>query len=107
MNMPEEFEYNDEFFFDPRMRASATQNFSATWFALYSQKISNEFRKHDDDARRLKAEFQWWGFRVVGLAVFALSLAAIEPAFLHSAVDAGHLPVFVSSAVAALAGIAA
>jgi hypothetical protein len=87
----QEFQYNDEFFFDPNMRERAARSFSAIWFALYSEKISTEFREHDAVAKRLKREFQVWGFRVLGLAVLALSIAALEPTFLPQVVDADLL----------------
>jgi len=102
----QEFEYNDEFFFDATMREDAARYFSNIWFALYSETISNEFRKHDDEARKLKTNFQIWGFRVVGLAVFGLSVAAIEPTFLHPAIDADYLHKTSSKVAAALAGLA-
>src|SRR5215831_14537237 len=99
MNNDHNFEYNDEFFFDDVARTRATKTFSAIWFALYSSRIADEFKKHDDVGRKLKSEFQLWGFLVVGLAVLALSLAAIEPTFVQPAIDAGVLPVVVRKAV--------
>src|SRR4051794_23534170 len=102
----QEFQYNDEFFFDPLMRERAERDFSAIWFALYSEKISKEFREHDETAKRLKREFQTWGFRVVGFAVLALSIAALEPTFLPQVVDAGYLPDISGEIVATIAALA-
>src|SRR5215470_20227415 len=96
----QEFQYNDEFFFDSLMREQAARNFSAVWFALYSEKITREFREHDETAKRLKREFQAWGFRVVGLAVLALSIATLEPTFLPQVIEAGYLPDITGEIVA-------
>jgi hypothetical protein len=102
----EDFEYNDEFFFDATTRERAAADFSNIWFALHSEKMAAEFRKNDDEAKRLKAEFQLWGFRVVILAVLALSLAAVEPTFLRPATEAGYLHSATSEIVAAFGGLA-
>ena len=102
----QDFEYNDEFFFDQATRDRAAKRFPRIWFALYSDKISQEFKKHDEVAKHLKSDFQKWGFRVISLAVFALSVAAVEPTFLHPMIDAGYLPKLISKALATLAGLA-
>jgi hypothetical protein len=102
----EDFEYNDEFFFDATTRQRAAADFSDIWFALHSEKMAAEFRKNDDETKRLKAEFQLWGFGVVILAVIALSLAAVEPTFLRPATEAGYLHSATSEIVASVGGLA-
>jgi hypothetical protein len=100
------FEYNDEFFFDPRARDRAAKQFSNIWFALYSKKLSDAFKENDEKTKALKVGFQWSGFGVVGLAVLALSLAAIEPTFIRTAVERGMVHARTSEIVAAVASIA-
>jgi hypothetical protein len=102
----EGFAYNDEFFFNEEVRKKAAAEFSSIWFALYSENVSNEFRKNDNTAKKLKADFQWWGFLVVGFAVLALSIAALEPTLLRPAAGAGYLPKATIETAATLAGLA-
>mgnify|MGYP001766176244 CR=1 FL=1 len=103
-----EFEFNDEFFLKPEIEAKGASTFQRTWFAIHNPNISKAFNDIDILAKQQKRKFQNFGFWAVGFAVLALSLAAIESAFILPAVDAHQLPKGVSTAVAlaaALAGI--
>lgn len=106
--MEKPFEYNDEFFLDEEARKRARAEFAPIWFALHSDEIVSTFRGLDEEAKRLKSGFQKWGLGVVILAVLALSIAAIEPAYIHPLVDKNLLPKSASlyaGAAAAIAGL--
>jgi hypothetical protein len=101
----EDFEYNDEFFFKDAIRDRAAAEFSSIWFALYSEKVRDEFGKNDEKTKKLKEDFQWWGFLVVRFAVVALAIAAVEPTLLRPAAEAGYLPHAASVVAAVFAGL--
>jgi hypothetical protein len=108
--MSGKFAYNDEMFPEGEDRARAEKEFKEIWFALDSTVIRDTFLIHNQAADNLKERFQFWGFRVVLLAVVALSIAAVEPALLYPLVEAGYMPhalATVAAAVAGLAGVAA
>lgn len=104
MTEPENFEYNDEFFFKSKDREDAKKQFSSVWFAVYSEAISSKFKEYDDETRALKTMFQRWGFGVVILAVLALSIAALEPSVLRPL--AHRLPHFTTEIAAGFAAVA-
>ena len=101
-----EFEYNDEFFLDEAQRREASAQFSEIWFALNPEHMHLAFRDHDKAAQDLKATFQVWGFRVVAMSVFALSVAVVEPIFIEPAVEHGYIPSAVGELTIAIAGLA-
>lgn len=101
-----DFAFNDEFFLKPELEAKGASDFPRTWFAIHNPNISKAFDEIDSLAKQQKMRFQNFGFWAVGFAVLALSLAAIESAFVLPAVDAHQLPKLASTAIALAAAIA-